>query len=167
MPIEFDDEDIDETGGGGKGLRSQLERTIATNQVLTEELSSYKAKDFLAESGFSLVKPEDLKGVDASQFEEHAAKVHEDRRALQEDLLRDVLRKQGLAGDDLDDALEQMIAENVTPSTREAEATQRARALGSAEATPIPKVDVSKVHGFDAIAAGLDQNARKRARSRS
>lgn len=165
MALDFGEDDEIESQGGGK-LREKLEQSIAEIKRLNGELSTFKAKDFLVEKGLSLVKPEDLTGVDPDKFEEHAAKVQEDRRALQESLLREVLERQGYEGDELDVALAQMAGEK-TKDSEDAEATRRMRAAGSAEGTPVPRVDPSKLIGVDAMRAAFEDSERKRARARS
>lgn len=165
MPIEFSTDEqealaeVDEQTGGK--LRQKLEQTIADNKALTERLSVHDAREFLADKGMTLVKPEDLKGIAPDQFEAHATKVQEDRRTMQEDLLREALGRQGLDGEELDEALANMVAKQA-PQTEDAEATQRARLVGSVAGTPVPRIDPSKVVGFDAIKAGIEAQARKR-----
>lgn len=167
MAVNFgepDDGADDEGSQSGGKLREKFEQALATNKELTDKLTTYEAKDFLADKAFALVKPEDLQGVTPDKFEEHATKVQQDRQALAEEVLRASLTAKGYDGDELDDLLAQMVRIE-TPNQEQAEATRRIRAAGSVEGLPVPRVDPSKLHGFDAIAAGIEQNARKRTRS--
>lgn len=156
MAGEFDEEDLDGQAGGP--LRAKLEEVLSTNKTLTEQLGIYQARDLLVEKGFDLVKAEDLKGVTPDKFEETAAKIQQDRRELQESLLRDALERQGFSGEELDDAVKRMVSEQ-SRETADAEATRRARLAGAAEGTPIPRVDPSKLHGYDAIRAAVEAKA--------
>lgn len=163
MTIEFGtDDDLDGQDGGT--LRKKLEDALAVNKRQSTELSTYKAKEFLVEKGLDLVKAEDLNGVAPDKFEEHATKVQQDRLAQQQELLRDALVKRGYEGEDLEEALAEVVSDN-TKATAEADATRRIRAAGSAQAAPIPRVDTSKLTGFDAIRAGVEKNAKQRTRS--
>lgn len=160
-----DEDEENQPGGGGK-LRAQLEQTISTNKELTREVNTFKAEKYLAEKGLTLVKPEDLADVDPSKWDEQAAKVQEDKQALETEILRGVLQRQGLEGDELDEALAQMVSGPPTKDEEEAEQFRGVRDLGSLAGSPVQRVDHSKLHGFDALEAGLAQQANKQAKRR-
>jgi hypothetical protein len=152
------------TGGGGQ-LREKLEESIAANKVLTEKLSSFEAREFLdAHKDFSLVKAEDLKGVADRDREAKASEIQQERQRQQEELLRDVLVRQGLSGDDLEEALAEFVADK-TADTEDADKARRMRTAGNVDASRAPRVDVSKLEGFDAIRAGLDAKSKPRSRT--
>lgn len=160
MAIEFQ-EDEDLGGQSGGQLRAKLEEALQTNKALAEENTLYKARDVLTEKGFDLVKAEDLKGVAPDKIEEHASKLQQDRKTLQENLLRDALSKQGFEGDELDAALQRMVGEQ-TQASEEAEATRRVREAGSVQGSPVPRVNPEKLHGYDAIRAAMEKPATRR-----
>lgn len=143
---------------GGSGLRQQLEEALATNRTLTERLTTYEARDVLSGKGFDLVKPEELKGIALDQIEAKASELQQERQAMQEDLLRNVLEKQGYEGDALEEMVSEMVARK-DAETEQAEATARVRGLPAGTRTP--KIDPSKLEGFDAIRASFDQPAKR------
>lgn len=159
-----DIDDDDEGGQSGGKLRQKLESVLRENGDLKGEVSRYKARDVLTEKGFTLVKPEDLDGVAASDIEAKAQTIQQERQKQQEDLLRDALGRKGYEGDELEEMLADMI-DDTTKGTEEADQSRRVRSLGRVESKPVPRVDPSRVHGYDAIKAGIEQNARKRRRA--
>lgn len=151
----LDDEELGEGTGGGK-LRAKLEESLEAQRALTERLSTYEAREYLeGKDDLSLVKPEDLKGVAAHERDAKAQSVQQERQTLQEELLRDALQRQGLEGDDLADALAELVAEH-TQHSEDAEKSRRMRSAGNVDAKPAPRVDTSKLSGFDAIRAGVE-----------
>lgn len=157
MAVEFnEDENGQETGGQ---LRQKLEAALSTNRKIEDELQAFRAKELLSEKGLDLVKPEDLKGVDPSNLESRASEIQTERRALQENLLRQALAKQGLEGEALDELVGELVGQKTT-NTEDAETVGRMRQVGGIGEV-LPRVDPSKVQGYDAIRAGIEANARK------
>lgn len=158
----FTDDDIidDEEGAqGGKGLRKQLETALSQNRQLQERLGAYEAEKVLAAKGWDLVKPEELKGVAPDQIEAHAEKLQNERLTLQETLLKAALAKFGIEEDALEDAVAEVVGRQ-SADTDGAAQVQRIRSLGRSDTRPVPSVNPDKLHGIDAIRAGLDQRAR-------
>lgn len=135
-------------------LRSKLEAALKENRKLQSDVNQFRAKETLAAKGFDLVKPEDLNGVKPDEIEARAEQIQNERKQLQQDLLRDALKKQGYDGEALDEMLSGFAADK-SAETTEAEQVAQARALGHAAGKPAPLVDTSKLHGLDAIRAGL------------
>lgn len=161
MADEFDDlEELEPSA-----LRKKLEAAIKTNKTLTEENSKFKAKDVIEAKGFTLVKPEDLAGVALDKIEEHAEKLHTERKQVQADLAKDIFERQGLEGEELDQAVETFMAgkvpEQSSPGDDAARRFEGVRALDRENATPVSQDDASKLHGKDAIAHGLAAKAKK------
>jgi hypothetical protein len=156
--------DDGEGGQDGKGLRKQLEAALAANRQLQEQLSTFQAEKVLSDKGFTLVKPEELKGVAPDQIEAHAQKLQTERAALQQELLKDALTKLGIEVDG--DALEDVVAGAAPKNTEttEADAASRIRGLGRQDTRPVTPINPDKLHGFDAIRAGIEQNARNKRR---
>lgn len=147
----------------GKGLRAKLEQEIAERRKAEGELRTYKVKDFLAEKGLTLVKPEDLGDVALDKVEERALAIQAERQQLKESLVRDIFSSQGIDGDDLEAAVKEFIGQRSAES-EEAEATQRVRSLQSKDSKPTPLVNPENVHGYDAIRAAEEQTAREQRR---
>lgn len=156
---ELDEEDE----SSAKGLRAQLEQALSTNRQLADENSTMKTEKVLTAKGFSLVKPEDLKGVAAADVEAKAKTIQEEREKLQSDLLRAALQSRGIEGDDLEDMLSEMVT--TSPEDETVEATKRVRSLSGVESRPAPRVDMTKLHGEQAIEAALAAADRKKSRS--
>lgn len=158
--------DDGEGGQDGKGLRKQLEQALAANRQLQEQLSTFQAEKVLNEKGFTLVKPEELKGVAPDQIEATAQKLQAERATLQQELLKDALTKLGIEvdGDALEDVVAGAAPKN-TETTTEADSASRIRGLGRQDTRPVPPINPDKLHGFDAIRAGIEQNARTKRRA--
>lgn len=155
----FEDEEIDEgEQQSGGALRKQLEETLKINRQLAARLAKADAVTLLADKGFTYVKPEDLEGVDPDKIEATAAKIQEERQALREEVLRDVLAGQGLEGDELTDR----IADMAGTRDEDADAADRIRTVGRSEARSVPTINPEKLHGFDAIKAGIEANVGRR-----
>lgn len=152
------DTDLDQLDG--RGLRSRLEETLLEKRQMSERLAVLEAKEVLQENGFDLVKPEDLKGVAAQDVKSHAEKLQQERAALQDELLRKALERQGYKGEELEDAM-QDLARDRAKSKGEASVLARAKSLGEG-GEMITDVNPEKVHGYDAIVAGLSQRSRRR-----
>lgn len=153
----------EEDGDSGKGLRAKLEEALKENRKLrstVSDLEPYRAKDLISERGFDLVKVEDLKGVKPDEIEERAKEIQSQRVKEQEDLLRSALRRQGIDEEDLDDAVKEMLDRHDAES-EEAEATRRARDVAGRDSKPVPKVNESELHSFDAITAGLAKGSKR------
>lgn len=144
-----------EAGGQSDGskLRAQLEAALKSNKDMQAKLSTYEVREFLGGKQLDLVKPEELAGVDPTKWDETATRIQTERTEMQKDLLRRALTAQGLDQETVD----QMVAGTVTSTAQadEAQAINRVRQAGSVAATPPLAVDPNKLHGLDAITAGL------------
>lgn len=151
MPTSLDDLDENDEQGGedAKGLRKQLEAVLAQNRTLTIE-------KVLREHELPLVKAEDLAGVkDLDKIEERAKAIQTERVQLQETLVRDIFRRKGIEGDDLEAMVKEFVGTQPPTADEDAEALERARALRSSTSGPAPLVNPENVHGRDAIAMGV------------
>ena len=160
MPIELDDGSTGEEETGS-GLRRKLEDAVASNRKLEDALRAERSARIVAEKGLSLVKPEDLEGVDLDKLEERATQIHNERHAQQSELLRKALESKGFEGDQIEDMVQEALGQAST-ETPEAQALARARSLGSVDSRPVPLVDTENVHGEDAIRAHFEKEERKR-----
>lgn len=151
------DEDFSQMTGGA--LRERLEESIRQGRQMQTELTAYRAKDVLAEKGFDLVKPEDLKDVTPEKIEARAQEIQAERETLQQELLTKALEKQGFKGDELDEMVQAAVAQR-DASQSKAEAVGRVRSLGNG-GTPIPDVDPEKLHGFDAMKFAIENPKRR------
>lgn len=158
MTTEFFSEDEQSAGGeggqsdGGK-LRAQLEAALKSNKELQGKLSTYEVREFLGGKKLDLVKAEELAGVEPTKWEETATRIQTERTELQQTLLRQGLAQKGFSEEDI----ESIVSGVVTSPTEveEAKATDRVRQVGGLAATPPLPVDPSKLHGLEAIRAGL------------
>lgn len=156
---EYLDDDLDTEESEedtGKGLRAQLEKTLRENRKLQGRLDELETRDLLTTEGLDLVKAEDLAGLSGQERRERAAELQDQRRAMQEDLLRQAL---GRFVED-ESALEDMVAEAVGKASAESEVAgqvARARTLGGLDSQPVPAVDPRKLHGAEAIRFAIGQ----------
>jgi phosphopantothenoylcysteine synthetase/decarboxylase len=158
MTATATEDDLSQLSGGA--LREKLEEAIKQNRELQTEVTSHRAKDVLEAKGYDLVKPEDLSGVSADKLEARAKEIQAEREALQTELLTKALEKQGFAGKELDEILAEAVGQREA-ATPTAQAISRARSLGTG-GDPVPEVNAEKLHGFDAVRAGLENPKRRR-----
>lgn len=113
MPIELVDEngnelDLDKANGGT--LRKLLEDALSANRSLEQEVVTARAAKAISENGYSLVKPEDLKGVGVDEVEAKAKQIHEEKLARRTETVKEILADKGLEGEALDQAVEKFLA---------------------------------------------------------
>lgn len=144
-------------------LRPKLEEAIETNKALTEQLAAATASNVIRDQGLDLVKTEDLAGIAIEEIPDRAKALQQERFDTQRDLLKDVLRRNGTPESDLDSTAEAMLkGEASTSGTSVDDGWQRLGGLQGAGA-PTPAVDLSTLHGNDALTFGLEQAERRRA----
>lgn len=152
MPEGQDQDDLNESGSA---LRSKLESALAEKASMAAQLAELKAKDVIREQGLALVKVDDLKGLKADEIEAKAAALQEERAALQRELVKDALQKQGLEGDVLEERLTAFLAGDSGTGAQAPAAvegiSQLSRVGGNPVATP-----PSQLRGIDAIQAALE-----------
>lgn len=104
---DYDSDRIDqvEREEGGRGLRKILEAALAENRKAYEENASLKAQRAVEVNGLSLVKPEDLAGVDVDDIEARALELQQEREAQRVDVVRTLFADRGLEGSELDKAV--------------------------------------------------------------
>lgn len=95
---------------GGRGLRARLEAALAELKESNQERASLKAQRVIEDHGLSLVSPEDLAGVSVDDLETRAQALQAEKLEAQKDLARSVFAKKGLAGDELEAAVDEFIA---------------------------------------------------------
>jgi|SRR5579884_2612469 len=148
------EDDLEQVPAGR--LRQMYEEAISQNRELAEKVTLYSAKEVLVEKGFDLVKPEDLKGVEPTKFEERAAELQKEREAQANDLLRAALLKRGVDESEVDSMLSALAGEQQA-QTETAQAAARIGSVGRIEGNVEPLVNPNQLHGYDAILAGLAQ----------
>lgn len=168
--MAYDDDDLDTEldQEDAKGLRGRLERAERENRKLKEQITVQTAQRLLADKGFDLVKPEELKGIDLKDLESKAEALQNERLDNARSVVRSRFMRQGLEGEDLEAAVDDFFGAPapVTQEDRdfeEASAVARARQLPAGTSAPRIPADV---HGFDAITAALAENHRKASRNR-
>jgi hypothetical protein len=154
MPTDFSSEELDrvEREEGGKGLRQRLEDALRENRTISQELAQRRSREVISEQGLSLVKPEDLEGLSADELEEKAQAIQLERSEAQVQLARDVFAKKGLDGDELDAAVREFLS---VEEGIDDDPYQRVRQVTQAGGQVVPAVNEQKLHGIDAIKAGL------------
>lgn len=145
MSDDFTDEEL--ANESGSSLRKKLEQALKENRTLKSDVNSLRAEKLISEKGFSLVKPEDLQGVDLEELEEKAGALHKEREDQQLDGIRQVFRRKGLDGDDLEKAVTEFVG---TPEERD-EALGRIRSTSSLTGTPVKLVNPENLHGEDLL----------------
>lgn len=157
-----------EEGGqesSGKGLRAQLESTIAERDRYRAEVAELRAREVLRSGNFSFVGADDLKGVDPDKVEERAKALQEERAKVFRQGIEARFRQQGLTGEELDRAVEQFL--DIQPSSEvsfdEQAAYSRARSAGAgASPTPPPLVNPEKMSAQEKIEHALRHAPSKR-----
>jgi hypothetical protein len=149
-PIFNNDEEGDEDYTP-KGLRKKLEDTLGQLRDVTNQLQTERAVNLIKEKGFTLVKPEDLKGVGLDELEKKATEVQETRNAEKLDVLKDVLRNRGVAEDDLEKEASALLA----PPQQEDPVFALSKLI-STPGTPVTgKPDMDKLVGRDKLEAAF------------
>lgn len=166
MAVNFD-EDLDqvERDEGGRGLRQRYEAALAELKDRDNRLFTFEARNVIEEHGLSLVKPEDLAGVSLQELEERARAVQAEKVDAQKDLARTVFAKRGLAGEELDKAVEEFIAPAVEGPPAKSEDLGAIRELGRVPGvvTNPTSVDVgSNPSNLDYFRAAEAQSAKTR-----
>lgn len=156
MPYDDDDDSATESGGQ---LRKKLEDALKSNSALTSQLAGFQAEKLVAEKGFTLVKPEDLKGVELDKLEERATALQAERTELQANLLRDAFKRQGYEGESLDRQL--AVALGTAESGQAAAGLSTGRQLGSVGGTVVPQIDERQLTPLGKIEAGIVANRKK------
>lgn len=153
---------IDKTAGGdsesGKGLRKRLTAVLDENRELRKEVVTSKAAALIASKGYDLVEVKDLaEDTPIDQIEAKLESLQKDRTDILAKGLRLQFAKQGVAEDEIEAQVTDFLAGRVTSDTPDPEAEQfeRVRELAGIAGTPVPMVNTSKLHGGDAIRAGL------------
>jgi len=152
MPDEFDDDESENESGSS--LRKKLERALKENRTLKGDVASLRAEKLISEKGLSLIKPEDLQGVDPEELEEKALALHKEREDSQLDGIRTVFRRKGLDGDDL----ERAVNEFVGVGEERDEALGRVRSTSSLTGTPVKLVNPENLHGEDLLLHAFGAN---------
>ena len=150
----------------GSDLRSQLEATLETNKALTAQLAAATASNVIRDQGLSLVKPEDLNDVAVDEIETVAKQLQEQRYDQQKDLVKDVLKRNGVSDSDLDTQAEAwMKGESQAATGASTNVTTGFDRLATINGgSPAPQVDTSQLHGNDALTFGLEQLERQRSK---
>lgn len=147
------DDDLDQMDGSA--LRKKLEDALKANKQLSTENARFHAAEVIATKGLTLVKAEDLAGVAIDQIETKAEALHNERRDQRIDVAKDLLRLQGIAEDELDKAVEGILAGSAPTPKSETEQVlgqiNAQRALGQQAGTPVGQPSPSDLHGREAM----------------
>lgn len=134
-----------------KGLRKKLEDTLGQLREVTGQLQLERAAGIIKDKGFTLVKPEDLKGVSLEELEKKAEAVQAERNASKLEVIKDVLRGRGVAEESLDAEAEALLA----PPKAEDPVFAHGNVM-STPGTPITgKADMGTLTGRDKIEAAF------------
>ena len=137
------------TNESGAEFRQKFEAIQAENQALRGVVAASVAESH------SLVKPEDLAGIDAGELATRAAEIQEARAAEQQELIRSGLQGLGWS----EERIQQEMAGTVPAAPQ---AVSHSEALGNmGGAPPSHQVDVSQMSAMDKIQAGIAANRRK------
>lgn len=166
---EFDDNDGELEEMDAKGLRGLLQRSERERRKLQDQVVAHEADRLIRDKGLDLVKPEDLKGVKPEELEAKAQALQDDRLRTAREVVRSRFERQGLAGDDLESALDDFFGGQAPQSQSEID-TETSAALGRARRLPVgapaPRIDTEKLQGMDAIEAALAAGEQRRASKR-
>jgi hypothetical protein len=142
MPDGVVDESNNESGSA---LRERLEATIEASKATAAELNRRVA------AAHEFVTPEDLAGVPLDQLDTRAAEISQARAAERTELLKEELKRRGVAEDQLEAALA-----NLGVATQAPPVSSQVASLGSLPGT-VPSVNATPegVRGYDRIRAAL------------
>jgi hypothetical protein len=150
-----DDHQFDDDGReSGSSLREKLSTAHSEIASLAKELVGYKAKDLIVEKGWLHVKPEDLAGVKLGDLETKGAELESSKAALKESVLKEVLEQQGVAGDDLAQAVQALVGK-VASGDESTEAAARLRAATQVPGRTPGKLEQEGLFGASRIRAAL------------
>jgi hypothetical protein len=127
MSLTVEEIDQIETTEGARGLRARLEATLQENRTLSKENVSLKSLSVIEENDLTLVQPEDLAGVAASELEETAKRIQQEKLDSQKQLARSVFEQKGLTGSELDSAVNDFLTVPEGKGAVEASAYDRIR----------------------------------------
>lgn len=160
MPLDFDIDEIEKTQGG-KGLRRKLEEALKENQKLQSVAAAAEAEKVIGTHGYDLITAEDLKGVGLGEIEAKAAELQEQKQTERLETVKSIFAAKGYEGEDLDQAVEDFIGDQSQPAS-DGSKFRNVHESAAADGKPAPAVDVSKLHGVEAIAHALGQAEKKR-----
>lgn len=154
---EFDDQD-------GSKLRKQLEATLKENRELKTNVVRYRTKEVISEGKYSLVKPEDLEGIDVDKLEDRAKELQTQRFNQRESMAKEIFASQGYEDDDLDTAVKQFLGGEAPAPTQDpdAEKFERVRSLGNVNSQPLGRKTPSDLTGLAALEHGLAQREKRK-----
>lgn len=132
----------------GKEFRQKFEALQAENRALRSAAAEAIA------SRFQYVKSEDLMELAPDQVTTKAQEIEEARKADAEALVKKFLADRGVAGDDLDTALQKLAQKQEAPA--DGGSAARLAALGQLGGQPISKRDPTEgLFGIDRVRAAL------------
>ncbi len=151
----------------GSELRKKYEEALGEVKKLSKENLTFKAASLIGEKQFTLVKPEDLAGVDPDKLEAEAQRIHSERRDQQKEIVKDLFARQGYEEDELetlvDEYMEGKVPSVVSDGTKTARGLESVRALERLDARPVGSAeDFSKMTPMQQMEHGLAKNAKKR-----
>jgi hypothetical protein len=146
------DDELNGSESGGQ-LRAKLEEALAANKAMSTELFGLKASQVIGAKGLKYVTPEDLSGVGLNELEAKALELEGQKAEQRQAVVKSVLEEKGLAGDQLETALKQLL----TPAEAAAEAAHdRVASLGRLQGTAPGSVDERNLYGVDKIRHALN-----------
>lgn len=161
--------DGDQQGQGqpeeASGLRKRLDEQAQETNRYKQMAAEAKATEVLGSGQFHLVEAADLKGLDPEKIEERAKEIQSERAGIFRKGIEAQFRNQGLTGDDLDQAVNEFLAQQERPSAAggdEQDAYARVSSIGAGGGAPPPIVDVNKLNPEQKIEHGLRMNAARR-----
>jgi hypothetical protein len=156
---EEDPEGITETGGS---LRAKLEASNAANRELESQLKPLLVAQEISSKGYKYVTPDDLKDVSLSELATKAAALEKSKIAARADVVKSILKDQGVADDELDAEVERFLNPDRTES--HAEQSTRLADLGRIGGRISPSDKDKGLHGQDLIEAALQEKYAKNRR---
>jgi hypothetical protein len=150
----MDTESFEDGNESGGSLREKLEATIKERNALASELVGFKAQGLIAEKQWQHVTVEDLKGVKLTELETKGAELEAAKAALKESVLKEVLSKQGIDGEQLDEAIAQLVGK-VAPADDTAATLARMRATAGIQGSAPGKIEQPGLFGASRIRAAL------------
>lgn len=161
MPITvLSDEEIEEIASkdGATGLRKHLSDANKVNRELTQRLVRSEAQAVIAREGLTLVSPEDFSGVGLDEVEAKARELQQAKLDARANVLREVYIEKGLEGDELEQAVADMLGSGQATSTSSDSPEERMRRTDMIVGRTRPADDGADLFGVENIAAGLRES---------
>src|SRR5262245_18834237 len=122
-------------GESGGSLREKLEAALAEVATLRTEVLEGRATKLIGDKGYKFVTPEDLRASSLDELEAKASALETEKVAAATTAVRSAFAAKGLAGDELEAAVQEVFGE--APDSARSGALDRIRSVGQLGGTTV------------------------------